>query len=337
MRYGLENVVLAALFGLVAGCADPAPATEGAGAAGGPGGAPADSGAPLGGDPAGPVGGAASGGEPTGPVGGAPAERDATVDPTVDGATHRLDAAVTPRPEALVAAVVLTEQPQVPAATVSARVTAAGELPNQSGCVAVQFDPSAPTAPAQGFDAGPIALSGTRDALQLTPAVGADGVDYTVGGRVPDDLFDDGAQLVATAQGGAHLGGFEVEVSAPRSVNVRSPRAGFGAQQSVDDDLVVEWAPGESESLLVTLLPAQLIPSVEPQAGQWVFCSVPDAAGTVTIPAAQVEAVGDNPGVFGQGALLVVTRTRVGTTRLGSDTAAITASTSQGVPVTLVQ
>ena len=335
MRNALENVLLASLFGLAAGCADPAPADDDAGTSGGAradaaanGGAPSG-GAPSGGAPVEPVGGA--------PSGGAPVERDAMVEPTVDAEAPRPDAVVTPRPAALVAAVVLTEQPQVPAATLSARVTAAGELPNQSGCVAVPFDPNAQAAPAQGYDAGAISLAGARSALELTPSVGGAGVDYTVGGGVPDDLFDDNARLVATAQGGAHLGAFEVAVNAPRSVNVRSPQAQFGAQQSVNDDLVVEWAAGESESLLVTLLPAQLIPSVEPQAGQWVFCSVPDAEGTVTIPAAQVAAVGDNPGVFGQGALLIVTRTRVGTTTLGPDTAAITASTSQGVPVTLVQ
>jgi hypothetical protein len=245
----------------------------------------------------------------------------------------------TERPPVLVAAVVLTEQPQVPLATAAATVTPPGELPNQPGCTVVDVDPNAQAAPTPSYDAGVLRVSGAASALEFVPSPdGALGTRYQASPPPGDDVFADGAMLTASGAGGPQFPAFEVSVVAPNRVVVQAPRAQFGETNSVGEDLVVRWTPGQAESLLVTLLPAQLVPEVQPQRGKWVFCAASDASGTVTIPADQVAAVGDDPDFpFGQGALVIVTRTRVGTTQVGPDSAAITASTSEGVPVTLVQ
>jgi hypothetical protein len=329
-------------------CADPAPGDEADGGGGGN--------APIGGEGLGatPFGGTfpdqdvgVTGGQPnTGgmspsmPMGGGVPVGGGAGGAAPGGLEPPPDAMVpVERPPVLVAAIVLAEQPQVPLASAAATVTAPGELPNQPGCTVVDVDPNAQAAPTPGYDAGVLRVSGAASALEFVPSPdGALGTRYQASPAPGDDVFADGAMLTASGAGGPQFPAFEVSVAAPNRVVVQEPRAAFGETNSVGDDLVVRWTPGQSESLLVTLLPAQLVPEVQPQRGKWVFCAASDASGTVTIPADQVAAVGDEPDFpFGQGALVIVTRTRVGTTQVGPDTAAITASTSEGVPVTLVQ
>lgn len=239
------------------------------------------------------------------------------------------------RPAALVAAIVLTETPQVPQASASASITEPGQLPNNPGCTAVRVDPNAaPPAAARGYDAGAITVSGLSGAnLVFQPAPGANGTVYSLPGGVPTDLFNDGANLTAQAAGGPHMGGFSVSVTAPQSVNITSPQQQIGESQNAGDALSVRWNGAGAESLLITVLPANF-PDFNPQAGTWVFCGVPDT-GSFDIPAGTLSAVAENADLFGQPALVTITRTKVGLATVGADQVAITASTTAAVPISL--
>lgn len=239
------------------------------------------------------------------------------------------------RPPALVAAIVLTETPQVPQASASASITEPGQLPNNPGCTAVRVDPNAPPAAApRGYDAGAITVSGLGGGnLVFQPSPGANGTVYSLAGGVASDLFGDGANLTAQAAGGPHMGGFSVSVAAPQSLNITEPRQQIGETHDAGGSLSVRWNGAGAESLLITVLPANF-PDFAPQAGTWVFCGVPDN-GSFEIPAGTLNDVAENADFLGQPALVTITRTKVGLSTIGADQVAITASTTQAVPITL--
>lgn len=291
------------------------------GGQGGPGGGGPP---PTGGDTP-PTGGQATGGHggdpfPTGGTGGDP--------PPVGGSGGQVE-----RPGALIAAVVLTETPQIPQATANASVTEPIDLPSSPGCTAVQVNPNAPpAAAARGYDAGAITVTGANANLVFQPSAGANGVTYTAGG-VPQDIFNDGAMLTAQAAGGPHLGAFSVQVQAPQSVNITEPRQQIGSTIDANGSVSVRWNAGNAESLLITVIPTDF-PDYNPQAGTWVFCGVPDN-GSFDIPAGTLGPVAAGADFLGQPALVTITRTKVGQTQVGPDRAVITASTTQAVPVAL--
>jgi hypothetical protein len=239
------------------------------------------------------------------------------------------------RPAALVAAIVLTETPQVPQASASASITEPGQLPNNPGCTAVRVDPNAaPPAAARGYDAGAITVSGLSSGnLVFQPSPGANGTVYSLPGGVSTDIFNDGANLTAQAAGGPHMGSFSVSVTAPQSVNISSPQQQIGQSQNAGDALSVRWNGSGAESLLITVLPANF-PDFNPEAGTWVFCGVPDN-GSFEIPAGMLSGVAEGADFLGQPALVTVTRTKVGLATVGADQVAITASTTAAVPITL--
>jgi hypothetical protein len=274
----------------------------------------------------GPVGGETGGGGGIGPVGG---ESGGTVGPVGgEGGGGQVE-----RPATLVAAIVLSETPQVPQAGLSVTVTEPVELPNAPGCSVVQVNPNAPApAPATGYDAGTITVGGVAGApLTFSPQAGGAGTTYT-GPGIGSDVFSDGAMITAQAAGGPHMGAFSLQVQAPQSLNITEPRQQFGQTLDAGDALSVRWNAGGAESLLITVLPADGL-EFTPSAGSWVFCGVPDT-GSFDIPAGTLNRIADGAGPFGQGALVTLTRTRVATTQVGTDQAVLTASTTQAVPVT---
>jgi hypothetical protein len=239
------------------------------------------------------------------------------------------------RPPALVAAIVLTQTPQVPQASASASITEPGQLPNNPGCTAVRVDPNAPAGAApRGYDAGAITVSGVNNGnLVFQPSPGANGTVYSLPGAVPTALFNDGANLTAQAAGGPHMGSFSVSVAAPQAVNITAPQQQFGETQNAGDALSVRWNGSGAESLLITVLPADF-PDFNPKSGTWVFCGVPDN-GSFEIPAGTLAGVAEGADFLGQPALVTITRTKVGLTTVGADQVAITASTTAAVPITL--
>ena len=296
--------------------------TIGTGGTVGTGGAGGDSGGTVG--PVGGTGGAGggSGGDTGGAIG------------PVGGQGGGGAGGVVERPAALVAAIVLTETPQVPQGTANASLTEPVELPSAPGCTAVQVDPGAQGgAPARGYDAGAITVSGLNGGnLVFQPSAGPNGTTYGLPGAVPSDLFADGAMLTAQSAGGPHLGAFSIQVAAPQAVNITEPRQQLGETHDAGDALSVRWNAGGAESLLITVLPADF-PDYNPQRGTWVFCGVPDT-GSFEIPAGTLTHVADNADFLGQPALVTITRTRVTVAAVGADQALITASTTQAVPVT---
>lgn len=283
----------------------------------------------------GPIGGTAGGS--VGPVGG---ETGGTVGP-VGGETGGQIGPVggeggggsVERPASLLAAIVLSETPQVPQAALGVAVTEPIELPNVPGCSVVQVNPNAPApAPATGYDAGAITVDGVAGApLTFSPQASGAGTTYT-GPAVGSDVFSDGAVITAQAAGGPHMGAFSLQVEAPQSLNITEPRQQFGQTLDAGDALSVRWNAGGAESLLITVLPTDGL-EFTPSAGSWVFCGVPDT-GSFEIPARTLNPVAEGAGPFGQGALVTLTRTRVATTQIGSDQAVLSASTTQAVPVT---
>jgi hypothetical protein len=335
------------------GCSDAPPDDSSSGAGGEDGGSGFVEGGtfvPSGGSTGGgigPVGGGAGGG--VGPVGG---ETGGSVGPVGGGTGGTVgpvggdpggnvvpvggeggSGGVVERPAALVAAIVLTETPQVPQSGLSVSVTEPVALPNSPGCSVVQVNPNAPApAPAMGYDAGTITVGGVSGGpLTFNPQAGGAGITYA-GPGVGDDLFSDGAMITAQAAGGPHMGAFSVQVQAPQSLNITQPRQQFGQTLDAGDALSVRWNAGGAESLLITVLPTDGL-EFTPRAGSWVFCGVPDT-GSFDIPAGTLNPVADGAGILGQGALVTLTRTRVATTQVGTDQAVVTASTTQAVPVT---
>jgi hypothetical protein len=274
---------------------------------------------PVGGETGGaigPMGGETGGGGGIGPVGGE------------GGGGGNVE-----RPATLVAAIVLTETPQVPQAGLSVSVNEPVALPNAPGCSVVQVNPNAPApAPAMGYDAGTITVGGVAGApLTFSPQASGAGTTYA-GPGIGSDIFSEGAMITAQAAGGPHMGAFSLSVQAPQGLNITEPRQQFGQTLDAGDALSVRWNAGGAESLLITVLPADGL-EFTPSAGSWVFCGVPDT-GSFDIPAGTLNQIANGAGPFGQGALVTLTRTRVATTQVGTDQAVLTASTTQAVPVT---
>ena len=239
-----------------------------------------------------------------------------------------------PRPAQLVAAIVLTETPQVPTSSAQVAVTEPGTLPNQPGCSVVHVDPNGAQPTAVSYDAGPIVVSGVQGApLTFQPSPSGGGYTYQLNGGVPEDLFCDGATLSAHGSGGSQFGAFDVQVVAPQGLSISAPNQGFGEQAPAGDPLDIRWNAGQSESLLITIAPAEGL-DFTPQAGNWVFCGVPDT-GSFTVPAGTLVPLAQDAGILGQQALVILTRTRVSLGQAGADQVFITASTTQGVPLAL--
>lgn len=285
-----------------------------------------------------PPGGDGTGGsEPVGgaqPLGGSmggglsPADMGAGVDPDSGPSV--------PRPAALIATIVLAEQPQVPSGSAIVSVTEPSPLPNVPGCSVVRVNPNAPPqAAGKGHDAGPITVTGARSPLVFRPIgdpVG--GYQYSPEVAPGSDLFDDGAQLLASSPGGSQMGPFQVMVAAPARVRIDGPTLGFGETLSNRDPVSVRWGASQSESLLITLFPAQFsVDSLEPLEGNWIFCGVPDT-GSYEVPGNLIEQMAPEPDLFGQGALLLITRSRFTQTMMGTDSTVLVATTSEGAPLT---
>jgi hypothetical protein len=117
-------------------------------------------------------------------------------------------------------------------------------------------------------------------------------------------------------------------------MRLNEPRE-FGGNHDKDDPLAVRWVPGESESLLLLLIPTQPL-STEPERGNWAYCSIPDN-GQFDVPTDVLNSVARGGGPFGRGVLVVLTRTRVAQVQSagGGDDVVFTASASQGAAITL--
>lgn len=231
-----------------------------------------------------------------------------------------------PVPEGLVASVVLTEQPQVPGASLEAVVQLPVELPQEPGCSVSRVDPDDPPPPlAQQFDIGPLTVDGVTGGPY---ALAFNGQRYPTPG-VPDDLFRNGGTITLRGGDGAWPP-FELSLPTPDEVRVSEP----GQLDTVPNnaDLEIRWNAGAGEVVIITLFPTEPF-SVDPARGDWIVCGAPDS-GSFTISGADLSRLmGNNP--FGQGVLVAVTRTRTTSQAVGTGTAVLTATTSFGVPITL--
>ncbi len=270
------------------------------GMGGGPGGAPG-----VGGQP-GPGGAPGMGGEP-GP-GGAPGFGGAPGDP-------------------LVASISFSETPQADEGSATVSVGPPVEIGEEPGCVAVRVDPDemAPLVPS--LDGGAITVRGLNGGDRIFTLQGD---TYAPDVPIGADVFSDGAMLGAMGAGGPVFPAFDVSVAAPRAVQIASPSAFFS--HSAGNDLEVRWAPGEAESVLLTVFPVQPITN-QPDDGDWVFCGTTDT-GSFRIPGNLLGPLVSNP-VLGSTVVIGVTRTRFAFADAGPHQAVISALTSSGVVGTL--
>ncbi len=249
---------------------------------------------------------------------------DGVVDP--DAAPPEPDAG--PRPERLVASVLLTEIPQGESATAAVAVGAPVELNDEPGCVVVDVDPNAaPPARERDFDVGDVTVTGASGGDLV---FARDGARLYVANRgVGDNVFDDGATLTASAPGGLHVDAFTLELAAPAQVRLGDP--GFLEEHDRDDDLPVRWNAAGGTTVVVTVFPSGGDGS--PERGNWVFCGAPDT-GSFTVPAQQLSQV--TPGApFGVTAVVAVARTNVVTVDVGADLAVFAMSTTGGQAISL--
>jgi hypothetical protein len=239
----------------------------------------------------------------------------------VDMAEVEDDAAVPMDP--VVLSVVLTEQPQAETASADVSVVAPSEIPNMPGCVVEFVDPdqAAPPPPAS-YDGGTVTVSGLVDG-QL--AFDLQGARYQPSAGIGDDLFRDGAAIHVSGAGGPAIGAFELDVTAPNEVDIRSPNNLETKRRA--DGLSVQWRAEGAQSILLTLFPVAPF-SVDAVAGNWVFCGADDA-GQFDVPAEVMQQLPAG------GALVAVTRFAVQTAPVGESTAAVTLSTSSGVAINL--
>jgi hypothetical protein len=231
-----------------------------------------------------------------------------------------------PGPEGLLATVVVTTQPQVPAASLDVLVQLPAELPQGEGCGVVAVDPDDPPPPlAEQFDAGTITIDGLRGGPYMANFAG----DRYQVPAINDGGFAGGAQLTARSTGGV-LPAFDLSLVAPSDVRVSEP-----AQLdtvNARDDLTIRWNAGDGDAMIITLFPTEPF-SVDPAEGNWIFCGAPDT-GSFTISGDDVrQLVGNNP--LGQGVLIAVTRTKSVMQPAGTGDAMLTATTSFGVPITV--
>lgn len=230
-----------------------------------------------------------------------------------------------PPPDGFVISVVLTEQPQVPQATLNALVQLAEELPQGDGCTVSRVDPGDPAPPiAPQFDVGPLTVGGVNAGSYTLEFAG----DRYRDPATPDDLFRDGAALTLSAPAGA-LPAFEVGIAAPAEVRVSQP----SQLQAVDGrgDLDLRWTAGDGDIMIISVFPTEPF-SVDPDEGNWIFCGVPDT-GSFTIAGDDLAQLSNNLG-FGSGALVAITRTKSTSQAVGGGTAALTATSSFGVAIT---
>jgi hypothetical protein len=264
------------------------------------------------------------------PDGDVPPGPDMAIGPAPDGGPDH-----GPRPARLRATVVLTRTPQADTGTASAAITEPIEIAAEPGCRVADVDPNAPPPAApRGYDGGELTVSGVNggDLRFRLSGDAAAGFTYAADRNVDDNLFGDGAMLRVTGAGGAHLGPFAVALPAPAAMRISEPRE-FGVSHDKDDPLPVRWAPAESESLLLLMIPTRPL-STEPERGNWAYCSIPDN-GQFDVPPDVLNAVARGGTPLGRGVLLVLTRTRVAQAALGADDVVFTASASHGAAITL--
>ena len=258
-----------------------------------------------------------------GGVGGMPPDDDGGA-PTPDMALPPDPDAGVDRPPALVASIVLSEIPQADQGSADVNVGLPIEINQQPGCLVVNVDPNAAPPPAEpDFDAGPITVSGVRGG-QLVYTLGADG-QYRPAANPGRNIFDDNAPITASAAGGTQMGAFQLQVSAPSTVNVSSP--GLLQSHSRNNDLNVRWNAAGGTAVVITVFPSE--GDGTPERGNWVFCGTDDT-GSFNVPAAQLSQV--NPGGgFGATAVVGVARTNVVSMGVGAaDQAVLAISTSGG-------
>ncbi len=264
------------------------------------------------------------------PDGQVPPDPDMAVGPTPDGGPDH-----GPRPVRLRASIVLTRTPQADTGTASAAITEPIAIEAPPGCRVADVDPNAaPPAPPRGYDGGELTVSGVNggDLRFRLSGDAAAGFTYAPDRNVGENLFGDGATLRVTGAGGAHFGPFELSLPAPASMQLQSPRE-FGETHDKEDPLSVRWVPGQSESLLLLMIPTEPL-STEPARGNWGYCVIPDS-GQFDVPPDVLSSVARGGGPFGRSVLLVLTRTRVAQTSVGADDVVFTASASHGASITL--
>lgn len=233
----------------------------------------------------------------------------------------------------LMASILITEQPQIPQASIDVAITAPVSIPSTPGCTVMFVDPDASDPPAMGFDGGEIRISGLRSEMVFQPGPGPAGTSYSPTTGVPDRILMAGATISATGAGGPGFGPFTITLPTPGEVALSQPPT-TGHSQSDSSPLQVRWTPSTSEAILVSLTPVADF-TFEVESGQWAFCNTTDT-GSFDVPAATLQAVNEGGGLFGRSMLVGVTRIRTASMGSpGSNQVTLSATTSTGSIFTL--
>lgn len=192
-------------------------------------------------------------------------------------------------------------------------------------CVATATDPDDSKESTFGYDAGEITVSGTLQAVVLSPVDDGDlGTDYA--SNLSDDLEDllpqGGAILMVKAAGGPDIGPWTGVLQTPEAVVISGPEMGFGASHSASSPLTITWNAGSGDTVMISLSP--LSSGFKIEAGVSVTCWFTGDTGSGVVPAGVLSQV--LKGGDGQNLAVGVTRIRNGTAKSATHSVPLTAA-----------